>query len=80
MSPQSALKVSIAGTSGSVEVNTKPGATALDVLVEAALGLGLDAALVERLSAVVDSKPIALDDVVPADARELTAATRNNNG
>jgi len=75
------VKVNIAGHKGTVDVAVNPGSTVLDVLLEAAGHLGhTDASIVERLSPVVDGEPAELGDVLPEDARVVTAAPAANNG
>lgn len=72
-------KITIAGK-GSYNLELPEGTTVVDALVAAAKELGVDEAVVQKLAPVVDSKELKLDDVVPADARQLTGAPKTANG
>ena len=77
-----ATQVTIAGASGSLDVEVQDGFTVKDVLVEAAAKLGLEnpVATVEHLAPVVDSKPAKLNDAIEPTARRLSAAPAVTNG
>lgn len=75
-------QVTIAGTSGSLDVDVREGYTVKDVLIEAAKRLGLEnpVGAVEHLSPVVDSQRAKLDDPVAPDAQRVTGAPAARNG
>lgn len=76
------MKVKIAGTTGTLDVEVQDGFTVKDVLVEAANRLGLENPVetVERLTPIVDSKPAQLSDPVAPAARRVAASPNAVNG
>lgn len=77
--PVQQVRVTIAGTNGTVKVKLAPGATVSDVLQDALGQLGNDTADLERLAPVVDGEDAELTDQVQPDAH-VSAAPNVANG
>lgn len=73
------VRVSIAGTSGTVKVKPAPGATVADVLQDALEQLGVETADFDRLSAVRNGEDADHDEKVEPGDR-VSAAPNVANG